>query len=58
MDSEELQAVSVVILGIRINDKLSFNLHTDNISLKSANQLNALVTQDQFLGIEERSLNE
>ena len=58
MGSEELQAVSVVILGIRINDKLSFNLHTDNISLKSANQLNALVTQDQFLGIEERILNE
>ena len=47
--SKQTQVVaSVDILGIATDDKLNFNLHTDKICLKSANQLNALVRLKRF----------
>ena len=47
--SKQTQVVpSVDILGITTDDKLNFNLHTDKICLKSANQLNALVRLKRF----------
>ena len=40
--SGEIQAVlSFDLPGIKIDDKLNFDLHIDKICLKSANQLNA-----------------
>ena len=42
--SEQIQVMpSVGLLGILIDDKLNFNLHTDKICLKSAKLIKALV---------------
>ena len=51
--SGEIQAVSFFdILGVKIDDKLNFDLYIDKICLKSANQLNALFKLNrQFLQI-------
>ena len=55
--SEQIQAVpSVDILGITIDHKMNFNLYIDEICLKSANQLYALVRLKDFLGNEERKV--
>ena len=55
--SEQIQAIpSVDILGIKIDDKLNFNLHIDRICLESANQLKALARLNVFLGNEERKV--
>ena len=56
--SEQIQAVpSVDILGITIDDKLTFNLLIDEICVTSANQLNSLVRLKRFLGNEERKVS-
>ena len=45
--SEQIQAIpSVDILGITIDDKLTFNLLIDKICVTSANQLNSVVTHN------------
>ena len=47
-------ASSVKLLGIHIDDQLSFNLHISNICKSAFKQLNALVRLKRFLGSEER----
>ena len=55
---EQIQAIpSVDILGITIDDKLTFNLLIDKICVTSANQLNSLVRLKRFLGNEERKVS-
>ena len=57
VDSKQIHVVqSVDILGITIDDKLNFDLHTDKICLKSENHLNALVRLKCFLGNEQRKI--
>ena len=49
-------ASSVKLLGIHIDDQLSFNLHISNICKSASKQLNALVRLKSFLGFEERKV--
>ena len=49
-------ASSVKLLGIHIDDKLSFNLHISNICKSASKQLNALVRLKCFLCFEERKV--
>ena len=46
----------VELLGIQIDDKLSFNLHISNICMSAANQLNALIRLKRFLGFKEKRI--
>ena len=55
IDKENIKVVSnVKMLGVHIDSKLSFNLHTDIICKSASNQLNALVRLKRYLGHEER----
>ena len=49
-------ALSVKLLGIHIDDQLSFNEHISNICKSASKQLNALVKLKCFLGFEERKV--
>ena len=49
-DNQVIKSVSSVeLLGIQIEDKLNFNLHTGKICKSAANQLTALIRLKQFL---------
>ena len=50
-------ASSVKLLGIYIDDQLSFNLHISNICRSALKQLSALVTLKCFLGFEESQVS-
>ena len=47
-------ASSVKLLGIHIDDQLSFNLYISNICKSSSKQLSAVVRLKCFFGFEER----
>ena len=47
---------SVKLLGVQINDKLNFNLHSTNTCRSAANQLNALIRLKQFLSFEAKKV--
>ena len=47
---------SIELLGIQIDDKLNFNLHTNNICRSAANQLNVLIRLKQLLGFKEKRI--
>ena len=47
---------SVKLLGVQIDDKLNFNLHTANICRFAANQLNALIRLKRFLSFEAKKV--
>ena len=49
-------ASSVKLLGIHIDDQLSFNLHIRNICKSASKQLNALMRLKYFLGFRERKV--
>ena len=50
VDNQVIKSVSSVeLLGIKINEKLNFNLHISKICKSVANQLNALIRQNHFL---------
>ena len=51
---ESLSLSAVKLLGIKIDDKLNFNNHTNTIGRSAVNQLNALIRLRRFLGIEQR----
>ena len=48
---------SVTLLGIEIDNELSFDKHISNLCNKSAAQLNALFSVSNFLGFEEKIAN-
>ena len=52
--SLSLSLSAVKLLGIKIDDKLNFNNHTNTICRSAVNQLNALKRLRRFLGIEQR----
>ena len=52
--SVSLSLSAVKLLGIKIDDKLNFNNHTNTICRSAVNQLNALIRLRRFLGIEQR----
>ena len=52
--SVSLPLSAVKLLGIKIDDKLNFNNHTNTICRSAVNQLNALIRLRRFLGIEQR----
>ena len=55
IDQKEIKAVSKVkLLVIKIDDKLNFNHHINNICKSASNQLNALIRLKHLLGFEER----
>ena len=47
---------SVELLGIQINDKLTFNLHISKICKFAVNQLNTLIRLKQFLSFHAKVL--
>ena len=47
---------SVKLLGVRLDDKLNFNLHISNIRRSAANQLNALIRLKKFINFEEKEI--
>ena len=49
-------ASSVELLGIQIDDKLNFNLHISKICKSAANQLNALISLNQFLSFHAKEV--
>ena len=49
-----LSLSAVKLLGIKIDDKLNFNNHTNTICRSAVKQLNALKRLRRFLGIEQR----
>ena len=55
INQKEIKAVSKV-LGIAIDDKLTFNHHINNICKSTSNQLNALIRLKHLLRFEERKL--
>ena len=57
VDNENTKAISPVeSLGVQIDDKLNFNLYISNICRSAANQLNALIRVNQFLGFKEKKI--
>ena len=46
----------VELLGIQIDDKLSFNFYISNICMSAANQLNSLIRLKRFLGFKEKRI--
>ena len=47
---------SAELLGIHLDDKLSFSQHISNICKSAANQLNALIKLQKFLSFEEKKV--
>ena len=57
VNNENLEIVpSVKLLGIQIDSQLNFNMHINNICKSAANQLNALISLNCFLGIDEKKV--
>ena len=57
VNNENLEIVpSVKLLGIQIDSQLNFNMHINNICKSAANQLNALIKLNCFLGIDEKKV--
>ena len=57
VNNESLEIVpSVKLLGIQIDSQLNFNMHINNICKSAANQLNALIRLNCFLGIDEKKV--
>ena len=57
VNNENLEIVpSVKLLGIQIDSQLNFNMHINNIFKSAANQLNALIKLNCFLGIDEKKV--
>ena len=57
IDQKEIKAVSKVkLLGIEIDNKLTFNHHINNICKSASNQLSALIRLKHLLGFEERKV--
>ena len=53
-DKIKKASYSVKLLGVKIDDKLNFNLHISNICRSAANQFNALIRLKRFLAFEEK----
>ena len=57
MDNQNIKVVSSIeLLGIRIDDKLNFNLHVSNIWRSATNQLNVLIRLKQFLSFKGKRI--
>ena len=57
VNNENLETVpSVKLLGIQIDSQLNFNMHINNICKSAANQINALIKLNCFLGIDEKKV--
>ena len=57
MDQKDIKVVSKVkLLGIEIDDKVSFNHHINNNCESASNQLNVLIRLKHLLGFEERKM--
>ena len=57
VNNENLEIVpSVKLLRIQIDSQLNFNMHINNICKSAANQLNALIRLNCFLGIDEKKV--
>ena len=48
--------LSVKLLGVHIDDKLTFNEHINKICKSDGNQLNALIRLKSFLGLKEKDV--
>ena len=56
-DNQQMKVMwSVKLLGVRLDDKLNFNLHISNICRSAANQLNALIRLKKFINFEEKEI--
>ena len=57
IDNKQIKTVpSVELLGIQLDDKLSFSPHISNICKSAANELNALIRLQKFLSFEEKKI--
>ena len=57
IDNKQIKNIpSVELLGIQLDDKLSFSPHISNICTSAANQLNALIRLQKFLSFKEKKI--
>ena len=57
VNNQNLKVVSSVeLLGIKIGDKLNYNLHISNVCRSAANQFNALIGLKLFLGFKVKKI--
>ena len=57
IDNKQIKNIpSVELLGIQLDDKLSFSPHISNICTSAANQLNALIRLQKFLSFKENKI--
>ena len=57
IDNKQIKAVpSVELLEIQLDDKLNFSTHFSNLCKSAANQLNALIALQKFLGFTEKKI--
>ena len=56
-DNQQIEVVSSVkLLGLQLDDKLSFNLHISNICKSAAIELNALIKLKKFMNFEQKKI--
>ena len=57
VDNQQIEVVSSVkLLGLQLDDKLSFNLHISNICKSAAIELNALIKLKKFMNFEQKKI--
>ena len=57
VDNQQIEvASSVKLLGLQLDDKLSFNLHISNICKSAAIELNALIKLKKFMNFEQKKI--
>ena len=59
IDNKQIKSVpSIELLGIQLDNKLTFSPHISNIRKSAANQLNTLIRLQNFLSFKEKNVDE
>ena len=57
IDNKQIKSVpSIELLGIQLDNKLTFSPHISNIRKSAANQLNTLIRLQNFLSFKEKNV--
>ena len=58
IDNKQIKSVpSIELLGIQLDNKLTFSPHINNIRKSAANQLNTLIRLQNFLSFKEKNVD-
>ena len=58
IDNKQIKSVpSIELLGIQLDNKLTFSPHISNIRKSAANQLNTLIRLKKFLSFKEKNID-